>query len=635
MEDDLRREEGTPTISQSLQAAQKAKCNEAVGNFFYENGIPFNVAWTESYEELMECLQTAPPNYRGPDSEKLRTVLLRKARVECQRKLTSAGLWRTKAIDDKEDEEGKGSFAVSGRALCSDGWTSTTRRPLLNVILVTSRGAIFVKGIDTSGHTKSWQYQRDCLSEAIDEVGEDNVTALFVDGGVPKKTRHAIEEKYPSLFVLLCGAHSIDLLLEDFYKQEKWVQKVVDKAKTITKFIRMHHKTLAMFRELSHLELLRPGETRFGSNFICLERLLKVREALEDLVTSRGWRAWVKKQKKKAKRDAAKDVKAVIRSRTFWKNASLLVKISKPFVVAMKMADGDVPAMGKFYQCLADAIRALESCKELGEERRARLAALAHERWKYLEHPLHAFGHAVDPEHQLGDWHTDSEVDEAISHVLDRFYGENSDEAAHAERQLEQYRKREGRFAKPACIKNAELMSGWSWWAKYGGECPELQLVAMSVLSLVCGACSCERNWSSYDFIHTKRRNRLSASKCADLVYVYSNLRLLRRMKNKGGAECFYAWKDPDASKRARTWVPNNVRASKAILDSNHACEDSSEEGEDEEEEEEELDEELSSIVVVGTDEEDEEEEEEEEQMVTQMVGDESDSESRESSGYE
>jgi len=29
-----------------------------------------------------------------------------------------------------------------GRALCSDGWTSTTRRPLLNVILVTLRGAI-------------------------------------------------------------------------------------------------------------------------------------------------------------------------------------------------------------------------------------------------------------------------------------------------------------------------------------------------------------------------------------------------------------------------------------------------------------------------------------------------------------
>ena len=68
-------------------------------------------------------------------------------------------------------------------------------------------------------------------------------------------------------------------------------------------------------------------------------------------------------------------------------------------------------------------------------------------------------------------------------------------------------------------------------------------------------------------------------------------------MKNKGGAECFYAWKDPDASKKACTWVPNNVRASKAILDSNHACEDSSEEGEDEEEEEEELDEELVIII--------------------------------------
>lgn len=159
MEDELRREEGTPTISQSLQGAQKAKCDEAVGKFFYENGIPFNVARSESYHELVECLQTAPPNYRGPKSEMLRTKLLREAKVLCARDLTEAGLLRTKAIDEKEDEEGKDSYVVLGRALCSDGWTSTTRRPLLNVIVVTSRGAIFVKGIDTSGHTKSWQYQ--------------------------------------------------------------------------------------------------------------------------------------------------------------------------------------------------------------------------------------------------------------------------------------------------------------------------------------------------------------------------------------------------------------------------------------------------------------------------------------------
>ena len=40
--------------------------------------------------------------------------------------------------------------------------------------------------------------------------------------------------------------------------------------------------------------------------------------------------------------------------------------------------------------------------------------------------------------------------------------------------------------------------------------------------------------------------------------------------------------------------------------------------------------------MVLGTDDDDEEDEEEEdEQMATQMVGDESDSESRESSGYE
>ena len=36
-----------------------------------------------------------------------------------------------------------------------------------------------------------------------------------------------------------------------------------------------------------------------------------------------------------------------------------------------------------------------------------------------------------------------------------------------------------------------------------------------------------ERNWSEFDFIWTKKRNRLRAAKATALMRVYSNLRLL------------------------------------------------------------------------------------------------------------
>lgn len=218
-----------------------------------------------------------------------------------------------------------------------------------------------MKSIDTSGATKTWEYQIEQLSEAIQEVGEGDVTAVLLDGGVPKRTRDALEERYPSIFVLLCAAHSLDLLLEDFYKKNAWVKGTIESLKDVVTFIKNHHKTLAMFRDLSKLDLLKPGETRFGSNFTMAESCIDVHDALEELVASKAWKKWVNRQKKRSKKDTAAEVKAIINNKEIWKDAKVLVKLSKPFVVTMKMADGDVPAMGKIYKRMFLCYRRPES----------------------------------------------------------------------------------------------------------------------------------------------------------------------------------------------------------------------------------------------------------------------------------
>eukprot|EP00258_Populus_trichocarpa_P030141 XP_024446160.1 uncharacterized protein LOC18107638 [Populus trichocarpa] len=64
------------------------------------------------------------------------------------------------------------------------------------------------------------------------------------------------------------------------------------------------------------------------------------------------------------------------------------------------------------------------------------------------------------------------------------------------------------------------------WWDSYGDECPELQRFAIRVLSLTCTSSGCERNWSAFEMVHTKRRNRLHQKKMNDLVFVMCNLKL-------------------------------------------------------------------------------------------------------------
>jgi hypothetical protein len=75
--------------------------------------------------------------------------------------------------------------------------------------------------------------------------------------------------------------------------------------------------------------------------------------------------------------------------------------------------------------------------------------------------------------------------------------------------QLAKYRNSKGEFGRPFVKASAKKLPGWKWWVEFGSECPELQSVAQKVLSQISCTSACERNWSTYDFIHNKKHNRL------------------------------------------------------------------------------------------------------------------------------
>ncbi|XP_077249529.1 uncharacterized protein LOC143889240 [Tasmannia lanceolata] len=72
------------------------------------------------------------------------------------------------------------------------------------------------------------------------------------------------------------------------------------------------------------------------------------------------------------------------------------------------------------------------------------------------------------------------------------------------------------------------------WWSLHGTKHPELQRIAVIVLSQTCSSSGCERNWSTFAHIHTKKRNRRAVKKMEKLVYVHYNLRLRERNVRSG-----------------------------------------------------------------------------------------------------
>ncbi|KAL3681621.1 hypothetical protein R1sor_024577 [Riccia sorocarpa] len=64
------------------------------------------------------------------------------------------------------------------------------------------------------------------------------------------------------------------------------------------------------------------------------------------------------------------------------------------------------------------------------------------------------------------------------------------------------------------------------WWAQAGRGAPKLRVIAMNILGLTCAAFACERAWSSYAYVHSLSRVRLSIPRQHKLVYIYHNARV-------------------------------------------------------------------------------------------------------------
>ena len=76
------------------------------------------------------------------------------------------------------------------------------------------------------------------------------------------------------------------------------------------------------------------------------------------------------------------------------------------------------------------------------------------------------------------------------------------------------------------------------WWRAYGNGLPLIQSVAIEILSQTAAASACETSWSTFYFIYSKKRNMLSPSRLNDLVYVFSNLRLIDKLVDGKEKQC-------------------------------------------------------------------------------------------------
>ncbi|KAJ0621437.1 putative HAT dimerization domain, ribonuclease H-like superfamily [Helianthus annuus] len=282
--------------------------------------------------------------------------------------------------------------------------------------------------------------------------------------------------------------------------------------------------------------LHRPAVTRFATSFITLLQFHKQKNNLRKMVTSQEWldSKWANDLK-------GKKVASILLHDSFWRNITYSLKLTGPLVKVLRLVDGErAPAMGYIYEAMERAKLTIKESFKEKDEFYSVVFDIIDERWEcQLHRPLHAAGHYLNPSVFYDDPDRilkDEEVMTGLYLCITRLSPSVEIDDLINE-QLNVYQKAEGVFGVGGAIRLRKKKSPAEWWESYGSSTPELQEFAIRVLSLTCSATSCERNWSVFQHLHTKKRNRLAQSRLNDMVYVKFNRAMHRRHKMEGTAD--------------------------------------------------------------------------------------------------
>jgi len=292
------------------------QARKAIANFWYYSDIPFYCARSPYWQSMIDAVAVVGLGFKAPTSESLRTDML------------------LESVDDVNLAlvEFRTSWAETGCTIMSDGWTDQRNRTLINFLVSCPKGTMFLKSVDASDQVKSAQLICEMMEEVVQEVGEENVVQIVTDNAANYMAAGRLfEHRHPTIFWSSCAAHCIDLMLEDIGKLD-WIQQVVDKAKSITKYIYNHTIVLSAMRTYTEgKELVRPGATRFATNFISLQSVVQQKINLKRMFLGPEWMGC-----KHSKTMEGIQIVALVFNDGIWKDAEEIVAVTEPLVKVLR-----------------------------------------------------------------------------------------------------------------------------------------------------------------------------------------------------------------------------------------------------------------------------------------------------------
>ncbi|XP_057452499.1 uncharacterized protein LOC130744326 [Lotus japonicus] len=476
-----------PTLK-SVWTSKEAvhKAHMAIARWLYDACIPFNATQSPYFQAAADAIVAIGPGFKVPSYHEVRVNLLEDCKKECQLLVDTY----------------RASWAKRGCTIMADGWSDQRQRTLINFLVYCPDGMTFVKSVDASNVVKDAGTLCNLFSEVIDWVGPANVV-------------HVVTDNAPLIMLLLdIGSmpHIADL---------------ASKASKVTIFVYNHVVFLSWLRKRDGWkEIVRPGVTRFATVFLTLKSIHDHKSHLQALVLHSHFTSH-----RLSKSAAGKAVSAIILDNRFWDQCFLITNLVAPLIRLLRIVDGDEkPSMGYVYEGMQRATNAIKTMLQKKKDLYKPYTEIIKARWdRHLKRDLHAAAYFLNPAFSYDEKYQEKN---RVVQALLKIFNINSFniDLTKAIQEMQLYRERKGSFESNGANKVAKTIQADQWWVCYGGDAPILQKLAIRLLGQTSSSSGCERNWSVFERIHTKRRNRLEHKRLNDLVYVTYNLRLKNRL---------------------------------------------------------------------------------------------------------
>ncbi|KAL5134361.1 hypothetical protein HKD37_03G007538 [Glycine soja] len=471
----------TSTVENVFNLQARETLDHEIARMFYSSGLPFHLARNPHYKKAFAyAVNNQISGYQPPGYNKLKTTLLQNERRHVENLLQPI----------------KNAWSQKGVSIVSDGWSDLQRRSLINFMVVTESGPMFLKAINCSNEIKDKDFIAKHMREVIMEVGHSNVVQIVMDNAVVCKVAGLIiEVEFPSIYWTPCVVHTLNLALKNMYAAKNT------------------EKNNVAYEECSWITHI-ADDAIFASTIVMLKRFKQLKKGLQEMVISDQWSSYKEDDVVKAK-----FVKDTLLDDKWWDKVDYILSFTSLIYDVLRRTDTEASSLHLVYEMWDSMIEKVKNAIYQYERKEESEGSTF---MRYYSHEwLSEDSNRVPP-------HQGMELTRERLKCFKRFF---LDVDVRRKVNIEFANFSDGRegFDDLDSLNDRGQMDPKAWWLVHGINAPILQKVALKLFAQPFTSPCCERNWSTYSFIHSLKRNKMTPHRAEDLVFVHSNLRLLSR----------------------------------------------------------------------------------------------------------